>query len=180
VNSVIPRRYAKALFDLATQDQILDQTRTSLEELTEALTRHSDLSDICLNPMFSREEHRQVMEKIMGRMSCSQLVTRFVNLLVIKHRLVYLPEIARHFAELVDEKQGRERVRIQSPKEMSDEDQAKLKAKLQETLGREVALSVQYKPDLIAGIAIQVGSQVFDGSVRGRLDELRKTLLIGG
>lgn len=180
MNSAISKRYAKALFDLAIQDKLLDQTRTRLEELTETLTHHSDLSDICLNPMFSREEHWQVMEKIMGRLNCSQLVVRFVNLLVIKHRLVYLPEITRHFAELVDEKQGRERVRVQSPREMSDEDRAKLKAKLQETLGCEVALSIQHRPDLIAGISIQVGSQVFDGSVRGRLDELRRTLSIGG
>jgi F-type H+-transporting ATPase subunit delta len=180
VDSAISRRYAKALFDLATQDQLLDQTQTGLEELTEALTRHPDLSNVCLNPMFSREEHWKVMEKILDRLSCSTLIVRFVNLLVIKHRLVYLPEITRLFAELVDEIQGREAVRVQSPREMSDEDRANLKAKLEETLGREVVLSVQHRPDLIAGIALQVKSQVFDGSVRGKLDELRRTLSIGG
>lgn len=180
MESAISRRYAKALFDLAEQDQILDQTRTGLEELTEVLTHQHDLSNVCLNPMFSRDEHWQVMEKIMDRLSCLPLVVRFVNLLVIKHRLVYLPEIARVFAELVDEKQGRVVVHVQNPSEMSDGDRAELKAKLQKSLGRKVVLSIQHKPDLISGITIQVGSQVFDGSVRGRLNELQKTLSSGG
>ncbi len=176
MKSAISKRYAKALFDLAEQDQILDQIRTGLEELTEVLIHQHDLSNVCLNPMFSRDEHWQVMEKVMDRLSCLPLVVRFVNLLVIKHRLVYLPEIARVFAELVDEKQGREVAHVLSPREMSDGDRAELKAKLQKSLGRKVVLSIQHKPDLISGITIQVGSQVFDGSVRGRLNELQKTL----
>lgn len=127
--------------------------------------------------MFSREEHGRVLEKVMGRYGYPPLVMQFVNLLVAKHRIAYLPDIVSHFSELVDEARGRETVRVKVPRDLTGSDQAQLKTRLEEGLGQQVALSIQKEPSLLAGIAVQVGSQVFDGSVRGKLIELRQILL---
>ena len=176
MDSAVSRRYAKALFDLAVQAQILDQTRTSLQQLTEVLTHHPDLSRVCLNPIFNQEEQWGVLAKVLSRLDCPSLIVRFVHLLVVKHRLAYLSKMNRHFMVLVDESQGRQAVRVQTPREMSDRDRDELRTNLEEALGQQVILSVELKPELIAGITVQVGTQVFDGTIRGRLNGLRRTL----
>ena len=177
MNSSIARRYAKALFELGSDEGILEEVRSSLEGLSDTLSRHPILSEACLNPMFRREEHWHVLEALMTRQGCPPLVVRFMDLLVAKHRLQSLHDIVRHFSELVDQAQGIETVRVKAPKELSDGDKAALKAKLEEGLGRKVTLSIEQDPALIAGVAVQVGSQVYDGTVRGKLGALRKAML---
>jgi F-type H+-transporting ATPase subunit delta len=177
VNSSIARRYAKALFELAREEKNVDPVRSGLERLAEGLARHEDLSQASLNPMFSREEHLGVLKGVLGRHKTPDLVVRFVELLVLKNRVVYLQDIVRHFAELVDRSQGKETVRVRTPRRMSESEEGALRSSLEESLGRKVTLQFQEDPSLIAGIAVQISSRVFDGTVRGKLGEMRKALL---
>lgn len=177
MNLSIARRYAKALFELAREEKAVDPVRSGLERLAEALNKNADLSEACLNPMFSREEHWTVLKGVMGRHKSPDLVVRFVELLVLKHRMIYLQDIVRHFAELVDRSQGKETVRVRTPRPMDEQEAAALRSALEERLGRKVTLQVQEDPGLIAGIAVQIGSRVFDGTVRGKLGEMRRVLL---
>ena len=177
MNSAIAQRYAKAIFELAVQEQQLDPTRTSLEGIQSALFSSPDLTEVCSNPLFSREEQWGVLERVLGKIEAPPLVTRFMDLLVAKRRLVYVPDIVRQFGKLVDQSRGLEVVSVKSPHEMSEEGRFEMKTRLEKILGREVALSISHEPDLIAGAMIQVGSQVFDGTVRGRLADLRREML---
>jgi F-type H+-transporting ATPase subunit delta len=177
LNSSVARRYAKALFELAREGKIIEPVRSGLEGLSGALSRNADLSEACLNPMFSREEHWTVLKDVMARQKAPDLVVRFVELLVLKHRMGHLQDIVRHFGELVDREAGRETVRVRTPRPMEEKAASALRAKLEDSLGRKVALEVREDPSLISGIAVQIGSRVFDGTVRGKLAEMRRILL---
>jgi F-type H+-transporting ATPase subunit delta len=177
MNSSVARRYAKALFELAREEERIDPVRAGLERLSDALTRNPDLSEACLNPMFSREEHWTVLKGVMGRQNAPDLVVRFVELLVLKHRVIHLQDIVRQFGELVDRAAGKETVSVRTPRPLEEKAAAALRSRLEASLGRKVVLQVREDPSLISGIAVQIGSRVFDGTVRGKLGELRKALL---
>jgi len=176
MNLAIGRRYAKALFELAREDGSLDASRVSLEQLSEILAHHQDLKNVCSNPIFSREDRKQALEQVLGRLGAPPVIRRFLDILIAKHRLPYLPETVRAFAAMVDEEQGRQAVLVRVAKELKAKDQALLKSRLEVALGKQVALTIEAEPALIAGMVIQMGSEVFDGSVRGQLDMLRRTL----
>jgi F-type H+-transporting ATPase subunit delta len=177
MDSAVAKRYAKALFDLASEGNTTSEVRADLAELCGSLAGHSELSEACFNPMFGREEQSRVLDSVMSRQGCRPLVVRFVNLLLAKRRLRALHDISRFFGELVDRAQGVETVRVRSPRKMSDGDQARLRTQLESGLGRRIALSIEEDPKLLAGISVQVGSQVFDGTVRGKIAELRKAMV---
>lgn len=177
MNSAIAQRYAKALFKLAVQEQQLDPTRTSLEGIQGLISSNPDLVEVCSNPLFSREEQWGVLERVLRKTETLPLVVQFMDLLVTKNRLIYLAAIVRQFGRLVDQSRGREEVSMRSSREMSEQGRLEMKTRLEEILGREIVLSVSHEPDLIAGATIQVGSQVFDGTIRGRLSDLRREML---
>lgn len=177
MSSAIARRYAKALFDLAVEDNALNEVRNGLETLSRSLQDHADLSEVCMNPMFSREEHLKVLDAVMKREESPRLVVQFIELLVAKHRLIHLHGIVRFFGELVDAAKGVETVQVRSPKRLSAEDETRLKDRLEAGFGRKVALTIEEAPELLAGITVTIGSKVFDGTARGRLAELRATML---
>lgn len=176
MNSAIGRRYAKALFALAREEGALEASRASLEQLTEILSHHRDLKNVCSNPIFSREDRKQALEQVLDRLGAPPGIRRFLDILIAKHRLPYLPEIVLAFAAMVDEEQGRQAVLVRVAKELKAKDQALLKSRLEVALGKQVALTIEAEPALIAGMVIQMGSEVFDGSVRRQLSELRRTL----
>lgn len=176
MNSAIGRRYAKALFELVRQEDTLDLSRDSLEQLSETLADHPGLRNACSNPIFSREDRKQALRQIMTRLGAPPVTLQFVAFLVAKHRLPYLPDIVLAFAAMVDEEQGRQAVLVRVAKELKAKDQALLKSRLEVALGQQVALTIEAEPALIAGMVIQMGSEVFDGSVRRQLSELRRTL----
>jgi F-type H+-transporting ATPase subunit delta len=176
MNTAIGQRYAKALFELASEEGSLDSSRASLERLSEILAQHSELKNVWANPIFSREERRQVFSQVMKRVDAPPGLLRFVDLLVAKNRLAYLPEIIRAFRAMVDERLGRQTILVRTPHELKAEEKAHLQSRLEESLGRQVVLTIETDPALITGIVIQMGSRVIDGSVRGQLNKLRQTL----
>ena len=176
LNTAIGQRYGKALFELANEEGTLDSSRSSLEQLAEILAHHAELKNVCSNPIFSREDRSQVFSQVLNRVGAPPGVLRFFDLLIAKHRLACLPEIIRAFSAMVDERLGRQAVVVQSPRELKTEEKSALKSRLEEALGRQVVLTIEADPGLIAGIVIQMGSQVIDGSSRGQLNRLRQAL----
>ena len=99
-------------------------------------------------------------------------VRRVVQALISQKPRGYLA-ILEHFRKLMELDQARRTARVETPTQLSPDLQAQVREKLASTYGPGISVSFALNPALIGGMRIQVGSDVYDGTVRGRLTQLQ-------
>jgi F-type H+-transporting ATPase subunit delta len=171
------RRYAKALFELAQQEKQLAPIRERLEQIDQMIRTQTELRELCQNPRYHQEEKKRILASLADRIGSPPLLKRFMDLLVQKNRLPQLPDITKVFGILVDEAQGVEHVRVQAARPLSKDQQSQLKRQLEALMRRDVDLVVDEDSSLIGGMVVYAGSRVYDGSVKGQLQRLRRELV---
>lgn len=172
----IARRYAKALFGLAVETGRVEEWAKSLESLREAVEASPDLRDVLSNPVYSREQRRAIVEKLSAALSLEEAPTHLLYLLGDRNRLAYLPAIVETFRGLADAHLGRLRAKVVSAVKLDDAAVQAIAYELSRTHGAKVLVERAVDPALLGGVVAQVGSLVYDGSVRTQLEDLRKQL----
>jgi F-type H+-transporting ATPase subunit delta len=177
VNVSIARRYARALLDVAAEVTRTDAVADQLSDFVKALEQSSELSDVFLNPAYTRAQRNQVLESLIKMMGTVEpTLANTLRLLVDRNRLIYLPDIARVYREMADARAGRVRGHVNSATKLPPETLEMLRKNLQQITQRDVILESKEDPKLLGGLSAQVGSVLFDGSVRTQLEQLRREL----
>jgi F-type H+-transporting ATPase subunit delta len=176
VNVSIARRYARALLDVAAEAGNLDALSEQLSAFVRAMQGSPDLSGILLNPAFSRAQRTSVVEAVLESGKFALPLANLIRLLVDRNRLVYLPDISRLFNDMADQRAGRVKGKVTSAVPLSKEAVERLSRSLEVITQRKVQLEQRVDPSLLGGVSAQVGSVVYDGSLRSQLEELRRTL----
>ena len=176
--STIGRRYASALFQLLEESGV-EPARNALGSLTQGLEDTPALKHVLASPVFKFEEKQVVLEELCQRMQAPPVMRDFLNQLLKNNRAVLLPEISQAFSDLADQRKGIQQVRVSAAKPIDATEQDRVKRELSETLGRSVDVVFEVQPNLIAGLKIHIGSQVFDNTVLGRLTSMQDQLTKG-
>jgi F-type H+-transporting ATPase subunit delta len=172
----IARRYAKALFSLAVEEGRVEPWARSLEALREAVEASPDLRDVLSNPVYSREQRRPIIEKLAAALSLDARPASLLFLLGDRNRLPYLPAVVDTFRDLADQHLGRVRAKVTSAVKLDDVAAQAIADKLSQATHLKVLLDRAVDPDILGGVVAEVGSLVYDGSVRAQLEDLRKQL----
>ena len=176
--STIGRRYASALFQLLDESGI-EPARNALGSLAQGLEDTPALKHVLASPVFKFEEKQVVLEELCQRMQAPPVMRDFLNQLLKNNRAVLLPEISQAFSDLADQRKGIQQVRVSSAKPLDGTEQAEVKREFTQTLGKEVDVVFEVEPNLLAGLKIYIGSQVFDNTVLGRLTSMQDQLTKG-
>ncbi|MBI3182847.1 MAG: ATP synthase F1 subunit delta [Myxococcales bacterium] len=174
-NVSLARRYARALIELSGQraDEVLEQ----LSGMVRLLEDNRELWSVATNPAFTREQRSGVMEGVMGLLGeLDEPFANFLRLLVDRNRLAFLPDIARVYRDLADQQAGRVRGKVTSAAPLSLELLSKLERSLAQLTQREVLLEAAVDRGVLGGVAAQVGSVVYDGTLRTQLQDLGSKL----
>jgi F-type H+-transporting ATPase subunit delta len=172
----VAARYARALLAALPDEGAADAAASVLDGLAKSFQASGSLRDVLLNPAIPKEAARSVLDAIAERTGASRLVRNFLGVLVSHGRAGLLPAIADEFAREKEARQGIVRARVRAATELPADLRARLEAALERLTGRHVRVSVEVEPDLIGGAVASVGSFVFDGSLRGQLERLRRTM----
>ncbi len=172
----IARRYAKALFSLAVESGRVEAWARSLESLREAVLGSKDLRDVLSNPVYSKEQRRAIVEQLASALKLDPEPANLLFLLGDRNRLGYLASIVDTFRELADRHLGRLRARVTSAVKLDDASAAAIAEELSRKHGAQILLDRAVDPAILGGVVAQVGSLVYDGSVRTQLEDLRKQL----
>ncbi|MCB9654374.1 MAG: ATP synthase F1 subunit delta [Deltaproteobacteria bacterium] len=172
------RRYAEALLDTATNAQLdLEGLSQSLVDFAASVTTSFELRNTLLNPSFTEEERRGVLDALMTRAGAPDALRRFLHLLLEKGRIAEVEDIAQVFKELANARAGRLHAQVTAAVALDDATKDALRQALEKRTGRSVEISVDVDPSLIAGIRTQLGSIVYDGSVRAHLQRLKSEIV---
>ncbi len=174
--TILARRYAKALFTVGKENSQFDAYNETLQGLAGLYGTHPDVVDALTNPLYPLEFREKVMVGIVKSSGVDKIMGNFLNLLVQKKRAEVLPEIAEEFQIMVDEEKNISHGIVISAVELSSELQANVRATLEKLTGKKVELSTSVDPSLIGGIIAKVGDLVLDGSIRTQLAGLKDSI----
>ncbi|MCS5636801.1 MAG: ATP synthase F1 subunit delta [Myxococcota bacterium] len=179
MSSRAANRYAKALFALGREEQVLGSLRAELNGLADLLEEHSDFRGVLLTPLYPAEERKAVLLRVAEKESLSVLLRNFTSYLIDQRRLIDFPDIVAEFNRLADEDEGLLTAKVRSASPLDEEREQRLQRALSERTGRRVRLDVELDPSLIGGAIATVGDLVIDGSLRTQLGQLRANLMKG-
>ncbi len=171
--SGVAARYASALFDLAREQNAVDQVARDLDQFDALVAQSPDLVRLLRNPIFTEEEQTRSIDAILTRAGVLGLTGNFIRLVAAKRRLFALQDMIRAFRELSSDAKGIVRVQVTLAEPASDRVMNEITAALREVAKAEVAVSVKIDPGLIGGLIVKMGSRMVDASVRTKLNSIR-------
>ncbi len=175
-NTVLAKRYAKALFQVGKEENALADFSKNLTEMAELYAEVPEVVDGLTNPLYPQDVREKVMEHLVGAMKASALMANFLNLLVQKRRADVLPDIAMVFQALVDDENNMCQGTVISASEISSDLNDKIKATLEKITGKQVVVTNEIDPTIIGGIIARVGDLLLDGSIKTQLKGLEESI----
>ena len=167
--------YARALFDVAKDQDKLDDVRDQLGAFADALSETRELQVFFFSPYFSTAEKVDGLGRVVT--GADPAIANFLQLLIEKHRMPVLFRIRATYDAMWEEENKLLPVSIISAVELDEGTVKELGDRIAEQTDRKVELSSQVDPDILGGIVVQVGNSVLDASVRNRLEQLRKQVV---
>jgi F-type H+-transporting ATPase subunit delta len=167
--------YARALFEAAREGDKLERVAGDLSALARALEEVPELLAFLRNPEVEPAGKAEVLDEITA--GADELVRNFVRVVAAKGRAGELGVMNEELEALVAREQNRLALELTTAYDLSDEEAASIVAAIEKASGRKVEATRTVDPELIGGIVLKVGSFLADGSVRGRLERLRRELL---
>jgi F-type H+-transporting ATPase subunit delta len=164
--------YARALFEAAKEDGVLDRVHDELGQFAEALDTDRELQLFLFSPYFSSEEKKNGVRRVVT--DADERLLNFLELLAERHRMPVLFRIRRVFDELWADENKLLPVTVTSATELDPGLVDDIGKRIEEQTGRRVELSSNVDPDVLGGLRVRVGNMVLDATVRNRLEQLRK------
>ncbi len=175
MTGAVAKRYARALFSLGEEAGGFEAVGRGLTELAAAF-RNPELRSVAGDPTLDRKKRRQVALAIAERLGLAKTVASFAGLLGANNRLRSLDAIEREYQRLADRALGQVRANVASAKPLSAESARQIDGLFARRTGKRIVSEVEVDPALLGGVRVEVQGQVFDGSLRTRLDRLRRAL----
>ena len=173
----IGRVYAEALLTVAEKrGQAEDVGRELRNLVTEVYATDPQIEAALSSPVVKRSAKVPVLEHAFKN-NVSELVFNLLNVLNAKDRLSLVRHVAVAYSGLLDERAKRVRVSVRSAVPLTDEQVEQLKRTIGQATGLDPVIQPTVDETLLGGMIVQVGDQVFDSSVRNRIEAIRTQLL---
>ena len=173
----VARRYAKALFEIATEAGNLETVVTEMTRLADTYEANKELGRALDNPLVALEAKRAILTDLAAGLGVSPTVKHALLLLGDRRRANALSAVARSLAELADKKKGIVRAEVTSAVNLPDAYYDRLKTQLERVTGKKITIDRRIDPAILGGVIARIGDRIFDGSLQSRLSEVRQHLL---
>lgn len=178
--TAVASRYARALADLACDPQRgvdPSQVASELAVIQQALDASGELRNILLSPAVPVARKRAVVSRLSEDGGISRLVRNFLFVVVDHRRIGIFDEIREAYQAEIDARLGLIGASIRTARPLGEPRQAAVVSGLENVTGRRIRAHYAVDPELIGGVVVRIGSTIYDGSVRGQLEALRRKLM---
>lgn len=180
--SVVATRYARALVDVvAAPGSGFDPERvlTQLRSIQAIVDSSLELRTALLSPAVSPGRKRAVMARLMEPVGVDKPVRNFLFVVIDHRRIQDFASIVEAFEVLLDERMGYIQSSVASAFALTDAQRTSLEAQLSRLSGKKAKLKFTIDEALLGGVVARLGSTVYDGSVRGQLERLKRLVVSG-
>lgn len=172
IQASLSGRYALALFELANEHKKLDAVGTDLAAVKQALGESTEFKALTTSPLVGREEAVRAIAATAGVMKLDDITTRFLGVLAKNRRLGQLPAVIRAFTLLAARHRGEITAEVTSAHALDDGQVDAIKQNLRTRMGRDINVDLSVDPAILGGLVVKIGSQMIDGSIRTKLNNL--------
>ena len=175
-DETVAKNYAEALLELAGRHEGFEAYGEGIELVARLLEERPEFRLFLQTPRVAAETKKRVLKSAFGSTLPKHLVN-FLLLTIDKRRQRLLREIARQYHDLLDREVGRVRIEVTVARPIAQELLASLEQALSRLLGKAAQAHVRVKPEILGGVVVRTGDTIYDGSLRRRLDRLRRRML---
>ncbi len=168
------KEYAEALFMLASEENQVEDYGEALSVIDKVVEENPEYLEFLGSPAISLEERLAAVDEAFGTLP--EDVVSFVKILCENRHINILPECVKAYYKLKMALSGRAVANIYSSVELSKGQQKNICDKLRKVTGKEIDRVYIIDESLIGGVKIDVEGKTYDGSIKSRLDELKKRL----
>ncbi len=164
--------YARALFEVGQERQVLDEMHDELNQFADALNENRDVMAFLFSPYFSTEEKKDGLHRAVT--GADPEFMNFLGALIERHRLPAIFRIRTQFEELWDAEKRLLPVEVTSAVALDQATVQSIGDRVGEQTGNTIELTSVVDPEILGGIVLRVGNFILDASIRNRLEQLRK------
>jgi len=169
-------RYASALFELASDANVIDAVKADLERFDALVAGSPDLLRLVRSPVFSTDEQLQALSVVLERAGIGGLAAKFLKLVTANRRLFSVRDMVKAFRALVANHKGEATAEVTVAEPLKDDHTAALRSALKAVSGKDVDLAVKVDPTILGGLVVKLGSRMVDTSLRSKLNAIRHAM----
>ncbi|MGA2350396.1 MAG: ATP synthase F1 subunit delta [Terracidiphilus sp.] len=171
-------RYARAFADVVTAEKLdtaaLDR---QFNDFLSTWDESAELREVFVNPAVAVPQKIAILDKMNERLGLWKVQRNLLALLIKNDRIAEVREVVAAYRAEMQERQGIRQVEIVTARELSEQDRSGLVAGVGKLAGAQVQATFKLDTSILGGTVVRIGSTVYDGSVRGRLERLKETLV---
>lgn len=173
-------RYAQAFADVVT-DAKLDTAAIDrqLSDFLATWESSAELRTFFVNPAIPAWQKIEILDKLNGRLGMEKVLRNLIAVLIQNDRIGQVVEVAAAYRSILREQLGIRPAEIVTARELSAGERSALAAEVAKLAGTKIDANFKLDKDILGGTVVRIGSTVYDGSVRGRLDRLKEALTAG-
>jgi F-type H+-transporting ATPase subunit delta len=172
--------YATAFYELASSSSHpLDQYLQAVRSIEKLFLEQPEYLKMLSSYTIEKKDLHQSVDSVFGSFDLPYL-NDFIKVLIDHHRIDHFTDVAAAFASLVNATLGVDEGVLYSASRLDEASEKRIEEALSAKLGKKIALTQVVDPSLLGGVKVALGGKVYDGTLRNRLLDLRKTLLNGG
>ena len=172
----VANRYARALADVLAASGDYRKVLEELQDFERAYRESPELKEVFASPAVALPQKMKVLEAIGQRLGESPVTLNFLRVLLANYRMPLLAEAVQAYRKIANDRLGVVQVTISSASDLSEAERESVAARFRELTGKQVELEFRIDGELLGGILAQIGSTVYDGSVRGSLARIKEQL----
>jgi F-type H+-transporting ATPase subunit delta len=178
--TVVARRYAEALADVAMARGQVEQIESELRAFAEMISANRELYEVFASPIISQSDKARVLQALIERARPGQMTANLLATMLRHYRLHHIQAVYQRFRHEINERRGIAIAEITTASAVGEAERDILGRQLQQMTGKRVQLQFKSDPSLIGGVVTRIGSVIYDGSIKTQLQAVKQRLKQGG
>ncbi len=179
IPSAILGRYARSLAEVVLEENVEQEVTGDLAVYSEIFHAVPETLEIFDNPALPREAKEKILGELMAQYPVNPVTSNFLRILLQHNRIRFFEQIRDSYLKAVNESKGIVSARVTAAAPLSAEQVNKVAEQLSGMTGKLVNVELRTDENLLGGVVVQMGSTVFDGSIRTQLSEMKRRLAEG-
>ncbi|WP_411343999.1 F0F1 ATP synthase subunit delta [Paenibacillus sp. WLX1005] len=173
-DTVVSSRYAKALFEAASDSGRVEETGQELKAVVDALAADHEFRNFIATPNISLADKEKVLDNVFSG-KVSDALLRTMVLLIERGRYEVFPELLSSYNNIVSDTLNVADATVYTPFPLTEQEQAEVSATFGQLSGKRLRIQNVIDESLIGGLKVVIGDKLYDGSVSGKLERLEKS-----
>lgn len=168
------KRYAQAVFEIALESNKLKEWQSNLGKIAK-LIQNAEFTALIENPKLPFELKAKLAQETLGKIN--PMALNLVYLLIAKGKLKNVGQLADEYEHLLNDHYGIKSAEVTTAIALDNTERERLSHHLEAIIGKKVSMTIQVNPDILGGFIARIDDNLIDGSVRSKLEMLKKSLV---